>query len=152
MKSNSAFTYLGITDTASLKSRREAPAEEYYKAIIDPAHPGIGTPKFSATRKLYFGTEKVFSVIGQHSTEIISFVISRSLKDGTHKIGGQGSDVQGVMTVASEVLYAQNGEITFNREKLNDSISATFKFEVVHEGKTYQVSEGKLFLLATGPL
>ncbi|MCL9800015.1 hypothetical protein [Pseudomonas sp. AKS31] len=156
MKSNSDFTALGLTDFDLLKSRHANSGEDYYKAIISPQHPGIGEPIFSATRHLYFGSKTTFSVIGQYITpevaEIISFVISRDLKDGTHKIGGAGSPVQGVMTMSSRVLYASTGEITFVRDKANDSITATFNFEVEFDQQKYQVKEGKLFVGATGPL
>lgn len=156
MKGKNAFTTLGITDSEFLKSWHNAPTEVYYKAIVSPAHPNIGKPIFSATRYHYFGSEETFSVIGQYFTsevaEIISFVIKRTLKDGTHTIGGAGSPVQGIITMSSLVLYAKTGEITFKRDSASASISATFKFEVEHEGQTYQVSEGKLSLQATGPL
>lgn len=158
MKGNNAFATIGISDFASFKSRPRKTAEVYYKAVVSPNHPGIGKPIFSATRHLYFGTKETFSVIGQYFTdevgEIISFVIDRSLTDGTHEVGGFGSSVAGLMTMSHEILYAKTGTIEFARkhEEGIDSITATFNFEIEHRGQTYRVSEGKLFVVASGPL
>jgi hypothetical protein len=58
------------------------------------------------------------------------------------------------MTMSHEILYAKTGTIEFARknEEGIDSITATFNFEIEHHGQTYRVSEGKLFVVASGPL
>jgi hypothetical protein len=155
--------YLGINKN-NLNRRSRAP-EIYYKAVIDPVHPHLSGPVFQATkegRAFYFGSAETFSLIAHHREhandifEIMSFVINNELPDGEHDIGGQGSSVQGLITMTPHIIYAKAGKIKFQRNDANSSITASFHFdfELEDDGqiKKYSVKEGKLSLVATGPL
>jgi hypothetical protein len=54
------------------------------------------------------------------------------------------------------IIYAKAGKIKFQRNDANSSITASFHFdfELEDDGqiKKYSVKEGKLSLVATGPL
>ncbi len=163
MNDKDHFRYLGINKN-NLNSGTHAP-EIYYKAVIDPVHPHLDGPVFQATqdgKALYFGSAETFSLIAHHREdangvfEIMSFVIDNELPDGEHDIGGQGSSVQGVITMTPNIIYAKAGKIKFQRNDANGSITASFHFDFEFEDqgevKKYRVKEGKLSLVATGPL
>jgi len=163
MNDKDYFRYLGINKN-NLNRSASAP-EIYYKAVIDPVHPHLGGPVFQATeegRALYFGSAETFSLIAHHRDdannifEIMSFVINNELPDGEHDIGGQGSSVQGLITMTPNIIYAKAGKIKFQRNDADSSITASFHFDFEFEDhgqvKKYSVKEGKLSLVATGPL
>lgn len=163
MNDKDYFRYLGINKN-NLNRRTRAP-EIYYKAVIDPIHPHLDGPVFQATkegRAFYFGSTETFSLIAHHRDdannifEIMSFVINNELPDGEHDIGGQGSSVQGLITMTPDIIYASAGKIEFHRNDTNNSIIADFHFDFEFEDrgkvKKYSVKDGKLSLVATGPL
>ncbi|MFJ2530424.1 hypothetical protein [Pseudomonas helmanticensis] len=163
MNDKDYFRYLGINKN-NLNRGARAP-EIYYKAVIDPVHPHLGGPVFQATQEgkaLYFGSAETFSLIAHHREdanniiEIMSFIIDNELPDGEHDIGGLGSNVQGLITMTPNIIYAKAGKIKFQRNDANGSITANFHFDFEFEDqgqvKKYSVKEGKLSLVATGPL
>jgi hypothetical protein len=163
MNDKDYFRYLGINKN-NLNRRTRAP-EIYYKAVIDPVHPHLGGKVFQATREgraLYFGSAETFSLIAHHRDdandifEVMSFVIDNELPDGEHDIGGLCSRVQGLITMTPNVIYAKTGKIKFQRNDADSSITASFYFDFELEDgsqiKKYSVKEGKLSLVATGPL
>lgn len=163
MNDKDYFRYLGINKNNL--SRGALAPEIYYKAVIDPVHPHLGGKVFQATkegRALYFGSAETFSLIAHHRDdannifEIMSFVINNELPDGKHDIGGLGSSVQGLITMTPNIIYAKAGKIEFRRNDANNSITANFHFDFELEDhgqvKKYSVQDGKLSLVATGPL
>ncbi|UQS16663.1 hypothetical protein [Pseudomonas sp. HS6] len=85
----------------------------------------------------------------------VGFNIPKATADGRHSIVATGRGVSMSVLAGGQILHATGGEITFERDNEQKTVSATFKGKVLF---TYdnQVTEhfivGKLFLNATDPL
>lgn len=156
MGNSESFASLGIYDAQILKSKDKALPPVFFKAVITPPHPEMVSPDFDAGWIYYFGSETTFSLIGHYRTdevfEVMSFAFDRSVKDGTHQIGGSDSKVQAILTMSGSAQYAKRGHITINRNAMTQYITATFEFEIEFNGTLYRITHGTVSRDPTGPL
>ncbi|MDR8368057.1 hypothetical protein [Pseudomonas sp. JL3] len=135
------------------------PENTYYKATFSPKHPSIGE-KHESTNCYYQSlTSKNVSLIGQNLSgsdpwiRQIAIVIPRTFKDGTHFIlPEENGEIFAAIAADGEVSYATEGEVTFERDNSNQTITARFQFKATQNGVLYNVQNGELRLIATGPL
>ncbi|WP_085655354.1 MULTISPECIES: hypothetical protein [unclassified Pseudomonas] len=129
----------------------------YFEATFSPPIPGVGE-KFSATKFIYASlVPGSLSVLGRSETngELVQLgiIFPTTLNDGTYPIEREGTDVvTGSLTAGFYIVLGSNGKVTFERDRISNTIKANFEMHVFYEGAEYHVKNAKLFVNATGPL
>jgi hypothetical protein len=148
---NIKFTQLAISEEVKPLTVAK---EQHYKLTFSPEFPPIKT--FQPTRYIYESlTEKTISVMGVHDYSgvfyQVGFVMPRNIKTGPHKIQKWGEGRVSAHVIADrEVSDGISGEIEITRAE--QSITASFNFDIDRNGTLYKIQNGKLFLMATGDL
>jgi hypothetical protein len=151
----------GINPKTLKGSNIRTVANNVFKADFHPPFPNIENP-FIATEFAYASlSEGSFSLIGRiPHPEVIqqfAFVVPCSTEDGTHKIVEMGDGIWATfITGYVGIIKIEKGEITFKRDKVQNTIEATFRVYIKHQHEQEPIDEylalGTVFLNATGPL
>jgi hypothetical protein len=137
---NNSINHSLVTDNGTAA---KADGEQFFTAYFSPPHPAIDADY--RAEEVSWGVGNGIEVITPYmKTESIQIVFKKSLPGGSYPFGDRGSDVYAYVTVRPKILLAKEGTFSFDRNTVENKITATFNLTFEYENKTYSVTKGDI--------